>query len=143
MGVRSRPGKGSAKPADKGKARTEATPEPPAPVSRLLWGKVLDKTYELTPQEVLNASHWLRQTIAVAFGTVFGVLQLTGAPCIMTFILAGAMVPPVLLSITNEIDAEEISAVGSIQTEGMMPAFALFLLSWILSYTVCLPPASS
>ena len=61
----------------------------------------------------------------------------------MTFILAGAMVPPVLLSITNEIDAEEISAVGSIQTEGMMPAFALFLLSWILSYTVCLPPASS
>lgn len=141
MGVRSRPGK-DAKSAEKGKNRTAAAPETPLPDSRLLWSKAFDKTYELTSQEALNAAHWLRQAIGIAFGISFGVLQLTGAPCVMAFLFGGAMLPPAVLSLTNEIDVEEISKIGTIQTEGMMPGFALFLLSWILSYTVFLPPGS-
>lgn len=146
MGARSRAGKGSKGGAEKGKAavtkadakRDAATLAAP----KSLWAKAFDKDVELTVQEALSAAHWIRQATAVVVGTSFGVLQLKGAPAIMTYILVSALFPSALLSFSNELDAEEIAKVAPIQMEGMMPAMALFLLTWILSYTVFLPPSS-
>lgn len=148
MGVRSRAGKGSKGTAEakgkavvaKGDANTGATAAAAPPKS--LWAKAFDKNAELTAQEALSAAHWIRQATGVVVGTAFGVLQLKGAPAIMTFIVVSALFPSALLSFSNELDAEEIAKIAPIQMEGMMPALALFLLTWIISYTVFLPPSS-
>lgn len=138
MVTRSRTGKGS-KAAAKAK---ETTPEPPQETAEAqipLWKKVFNREATLTPKEILSTAHWIRQVLAILLGIVYGVLQLKGLPFVMSFIITSLSTPPALLMLFHEIDQDEVAKIGHIQTEGFMPAGALFLLSWILSYTCFLP----
>lgn len=108
--------------------------------SKTLWQKVITKEVQLTPEEALKAAHWIRQVTGVIIGIIFGIAQFKGAFAMLTFLFLCVVGAPALLSFTNELDIEEIAQVSSIQTEGLLPSFALFLLSWILTYTVFLPP---
>lgn len=137
MGVRQRSDKSTKQQqtSDKSSAQSQT---PPAP--KTLWQKVISKQVQLNPEEALRATHWVRQVEGVIIGTIFGVAQFKGALTILTFLFLSVMGAPALLSLTNELDIEEIAQVSSIQTEGLMPSFALFLLSWIITYTMFLPP---
>lgn len=148
MGARSRNGKSKrAAAAAKAAKAAEANPSlskrnVTKELTQSLWQKVRDTDVELTPDEALRAAHWMRQGLGIFFGFAYGVVPFLGAPAIMTYLLLAAMIPPAILSIWNELDIEEIAKTSPLQTEGLMPSTALFFLTWIVSYTVFLPPRS-
>lgn len=139
MGVRQRSGKSSKQQTSLTKSAAQCQP-PPAPKS--FWQKAIARDAQLTPEEALKAIHWIRQAAGLIIGTIFGVAQFKGALAILTFFFFSLVGAPALLSVTNELDIEEISQVAPIQMEGLWPSFALFLLSWIITYTVFLPPTA-
>lgn len=89
----------------------------------------------LTPEQALNMMHWVRQGLGVATGSMFGILQLTGFTAITSFLATVVLLPNAYFATILEVDEAEVAQVGSLKTEGIMPAFALFLLTWILMYT--------
>lgn len=101
--------------------------------------KVFEPNAELTPQEALAASHWIRQILALVTGIVFGILQLTGFPPIVTFCFLSFSAPFSFLSSLHQLDLDEIKEVGIIHTEGFFPSAALFFLTWIISFTIFFP----
>lgn len=152
MPVRSRSSK--AKAAAKEKAKDKSDTAAAAPTSadattgavqnnkRTIVAKLADRDYNLTPEEALLAVHWIRQLLAIFIGILFGVMRLTGSSPILTQILFSFTGPSTVLSLIREIDLDQIAEIGSIQTEGFAPGMALFFLSWIISYTICLPAAA-
>lgn len=137
MGVRQRSGKASKSKDTSNDVKVKETKSESE--SKSLWQKVFAKDEQLTPQEVLKAAHWVRQLLGVSVGIIFGVVRFTGAPAIMTFLLTTIMAPAALLGLFNELDLDEINDVSPMQAEGVMPSFALFLLTWIVTYTIGLP----
>lgn len=107
-----------------------------------LFAKIFQPGSMLTPTESLTAVHWIRQILAILTGILFGALRLTGYPPVMAFFAVSYTAPFTLLSSIRQLDLEEITDAGSIQTEGFFPATALFYLSWIISYTIFLPAAT-
>lgn len=89
----------------------------------------------LTPEQALNMMHWVRQGLGVATGTIFGALRLTGFSAITTFLATAVLLPNAYFASVLGVDEAEVAQVGSLKSEGIMPAFACFLLSWILMYT--------
>ncbi|PXF46289.1 hypothetical protein BWQ96_03945 [Gracilariopsis chorda] len=100
--------------------------------------RVFDSTTTLTPEDAIAAAHWIRQILGIVVGIVYGLIQLTGFTGIMSFFTLALMLPTTLMSIFHELDFDEINKHNNIQTEGLFPAMALFVLSWTLSYTVFL-----
>lgn len=143
MGARSRAGKGT-KAAAAAKAAKPAPPKPNAKPEKALslWQRVTTTDVELTPEEALRAVHWLRQGLGILIGFLYGLIPLLGTPAILSYFLLATMVPPAIMSLWNELDIEEIAKTSPIQTEGLMPSTALFMLTWIVSYTMFLPPRS-
>lgn len=141
MGARSRAGKGS-KASAKGKTEKKPEVKQQDVAPKTLWQKAFDREAELEPQEALKITHWIRQAMGIIIGTVLGFLQITGAPGILTFFLLSFVGPPAFLTNFHDIDIEEVNKVGTVQTEGLMPGGALFILSWIISYTVFLPAST-
>lgn len=154
MGLRSRSGKGA-----KGSAASNKNAKDKLNVStnnesttaeverqtsdQSLWKKVFARGLELTPEESLRATHWLRQAFGVIFGITCGLARLTGSPVVISFLIASFSGPPAFLSMLHDIDIDEVSKVGTIQIEGLLPSVALFLLSWIITYTIRLPPKTA
>lgn len=140
MGVRSRSAK-STKASTKTKepVKFQVKEKTQDEASGSLWKNILDPDSDISPTEVLKAAHWIRQMLAVLLGFVFGAFQLTGFPAIVTFISLSFMGPTALLSSIRELDIEEINKTNTIQMEGFVPATALFILTWVVSYTVFLP----
>lgn len=89
----------------------------------------------LTPEQALNMMHWVRQGLGVATGSIFGVMRLTGFPAITTFLATAVLLPNAYFASVLGVDEAEVAQVGSLKSEGIMPAFACFLLAWILMYT--------
>lgn len=104
--------------------------------------RVFDSNTPLTPEDAISAAHWIRQILGVVVGIVYGLIQLTGFTGFMSFFTLALMLPTTLMSMFHELDFDEINKHNSIQTEGLFPAMALFVLSWTISYTVRLPQST-
>lgn len=87
-------------------------------------------------------AHWARQLHGLVMGVVCGLLKLTGFPVISTFFSLSFALPSAYCHKFLGIDDEEVSQLGNMKTEGMFSAFAVFLLSWILAFTVASEIAS-
>lgn len=88
-----------------------------------------------TPEDALNLMHWARQVLGVATGAALGGLKVTGFPGVTTFLAVAVLLPNAYFASILNVDEAEVGTVGSLKTEGVMSAFALFLLLWILVYT--------
>lgn len=82
--------------------------------------------------------HWLRQIHGIILGLVYGVAKITGSVGFTSFFAVCIVGPTAVLKQFHEFDEDEIAKVGTIATEGLLPAFALFLLTWIVAYTTFL-----
>ena len=82
--------------------------------------------------------HWFRQAQAVVLGIAYGAFKITGAPGLTSFIGLTILGPITFVKQIHEYDEDEVSKIGPIALEGMLPAFALFLLTWIITYTIFL-----
>lgn len=89
-------------------------------------------------EDIIDLIYWLRQCQAIIVGFIYGAGRVTGQIGITSFIALGLVGPTAVVKRIHDFDEEEVGKVGSAATEGMLPAFALFLLVWIISYTTFL-----
>lgn len=103
-----------------------------------LMKRVFVPSAELEIEEHIDALYWMRQALGLAVGLLYGCTKVTGQVGVSTFLCLSLLGPPSLLRKLHPFDEDEVGKVGSISTEGAIPSFALFLLTWIISYTACL-----
>ena len=89
-------------------------------------------------EEILEITHWVRQAGAVIIGVVYGFGKVTGLPGISSFLAMCTAGIASLITHFHRVDEDEVAKIGSLNTEGVMPAFALFILTWIISYSTFL-----
>jgi hypothetical protein len=89
----------------------------------------------LSPEDALEAMHWIRQAIGVVAGLVFGAAGLEGVSPISVFLLCCFVIPNAYFQGKLQVDEDQVARVGSLKTEGLMSSIALFFLFWILTFT--------
>ncbi|KAK9828157.1 hypothetical protein WJX74_001155 [Apatococcus lobatus] len=109
---------------------------PGAQPLRLLWRACLinpEKVWEKT--ELLDTLYWIRQASGLSTGLVWGVLPLTGLNAFIGFTIASTTL--ILLWYKSQrLDEEEYGGHVSLLAEGFAQSLALFMLTWIIVYTV-------
>lgn len=140
MVIRQKSGKANAKAKAKRELANaagakEVTPTPPKPS---LLSRAFRSDATLEHAEIIELSYWLRQVIGLFMGIVYGASRVTGQIGFTSFLCSALMIPPAFIKRIHPFDEDELGKVGSVSTEGLMPSFALFVLSWIVTYTVFL-----
>jgi hypothetical protein len=95
------------------------------------------------PADLLEVVHWTRQLMGVVMGAVFGAAGITGIGALTAFLCASVLGPNTVVAGTmlgeGKVDEAELEKIGKYKTEGLFSASALFVLTWIVVYTTCLP----
>ncbi|KAM7458859.1 hypothetical protein BLSTO_00390 [Blastocystis sp. subtype 1] len=84
--------------------------------------------------DFLDLIYFVKQFVALVIGIVWGILPFTGAFGLLTGVVASFGIPLLYANRYLRVNTEDFD-VMTILSEGAMPTFALFLLSWILCYT--------
>jgi hypothetical protein len=80
--------------------------------------------------------HWLRQATALLCGVVWGVIPLRGAIWLPFFLVLSTGIVFGYYSLILKVDEEEFGGHGSLLQEGLFASVTLFLLAWILVYSL-------
>eukprot|EP01135_Chromosphaera_perkinsii_P010940 Nk52_evm1s2290 gene=Nk52_evmTU1s2290 len=97
--------------------------------------KLVTSGLEWDKDELLDVIFWIRQLLSICIGLVWGMCALRGWPAILGCggIQIGFQI--FYLGSVLQIDEEDFGGRTEILKEGGMSAFALFMLSWIISYS--------
>lgn len=80
----------------------------------------------------MQALHWIKQVIAFIFALTVGCMKLTGLPVILVYLVV--MASTSLGYSWQLVKAFHIEA-WDIVSEAFGPSFAMFMVTWILSFT--------
>ncbi|KAL0208133.1 hypothetical protein P9112_010720 [Eukaryota sp. TZLM1-RC] len=96
----------------------------------------LDRERLQSTPELLSVIYWFRQILAVVIGLIWGVIPVMGATGIIGFLSLAVVI---VLSYCNsylQIDEEAHGGRLVLLKEGLFTSFALFILVWIITYTL-------
>jgi len=97
--------------------------------------KVISRSAPLDKTEALEALYWLKQIVGLIMGVVCGVVPFMGATGIALFLITAAALSHILAFFYLKVDENEVGLSAAL-TEGGMTALAMFLLTWIVTFTV-------
>ncbi|XP_012067020.2 respirasome Complex Assembly Factor 1 [Jatropha curcas] len=101
------------------------------------FGKLLDPEASWDKDSIGYVLHWIRQFVALVFWNCFGVLYLwVGGIWIGLFLLISSGIVYGYYSMILKVDEEEFGGHGALLQEGLFASFTLFLLSWVLVYSL-------
>eukprot|EP00116_Pleurobrachia_bachei_P001406 sb/3461668/ len=95
-----------------------------------------NKKTEWEKDEFLDSVYWIRQIIAIVFGVVWGVIKFKGIFGILIYVLLNLGIIFFYYSSYHEVDEEEYGGHGELAKEGLLTSFSLFLVFWIILYTL-------
>eukprot|EP00002_Diphylleia_rotans_P018661 TRINITY_DN3611_c0_g1_i1.p2 TRINITY_DN3611_c0_g1~~TRINITY_DN3611_c0_g1_i1.p2 ORF type:complete len:115 (-),score=32.04 TRINITY_DN3611_c0_g1_i1:238-582(-) len=99
------------------------------------WKKAITPGESWEKEELLDAIYWSRQIFSLFVGILWGVLPLTGAMGLSGFFVASVLFVIVYTTKFLGIYEDDFGGRGELVQEGMMPAFAAFMVSWIITYS--------
>lgn len=85
--------------------------------------------------EFMSVLYWMRQVISVVIGTVLGLWGVTGYMGFVVFLVANTLVPFVYYKHYANIDVDDFGH-NEVLSEGYQPSFGMFLLMWIVAYSI-------
>uniref|UniRef100_A0A0N4ZQW9 Rab5-interacting protein n=1 Tax=Parastrongyloides trichosuri TaxID=131310 RepID=A0A0N4ZQW9_PARTI len=110
-------------------------PEKPSILSSL--NKALKPNSEwCSRDEILDVLYWGKQLLSIVIGMIWGVLPFTGITSIIAFTLASGVSSYLYVTRFQEYDDEELGGFFEIAREGISAAFATFMITWIVTYTL-------
>jgi len=96
------------------------------------WQRALDPSTLWDKAELHEVVFWVRQVLAVVCGLVWGLLPLTGYVGNLAYLALSGLGPFVFFAkYQRTVDPEWY---WPLTQEGFLPAYALFLVAWIISY---------
>lgn len=110
--------------------------EPSGELSQFSVYKWIDKDASWEKEELFDALHWIRQVVALLCGILWGFIPLVGSFWIVLFLALSSAIVYGYYTLVLKIDSEDFGGHGSLLQEGMFASVTLFLLSWILVYSV-------
>nr|CAX73767.1 hypotheticial protein [Schistosoma japonicum] len=84
--------------------------------------------------DFLDIIYWFRQVFAIIIGVVWGLASFTGFLAIVMFFVTNICFVYAYAAMYQRVDEDEYGGYGEIVKEGLMTAFACFMVSWILTY---------
>jgi hypothetical protein len=85
--------------------------------------------------EFLSVLYWMRQAISVALGACLGLWGVTGFLGFVLFLVANTFLPFVYYKHYANIDIDDFGH-NEVLSEGYQPSFGMFLLMWIVAYSI-------
>ncbi|XP_075492603.1 uncharacterized protein LOC142530667 [Primulina tabacum] len=98
--------------------------------------KLLDPDASWDKDQLCDVLHWIRQALALVFGLLWGAIPLVGGIWFLLFVVLSTATIYTYYSFVLKIDEEDFGGHGSLLQEGLFASVCLFLLSWILVYSL-------
>ncbi|XP_073037640.1 uncharacterized protein [Primulina eburnea] len=98
--------------------------------------KLLDPDASWDKDQLADVLHWIRQALALIFGLLCGAIPLVGGIWFLLFVALSTGIIYAYYAIVLKIDEEEFGGHGALLQEGLFASVSLFLLAWILVYSL-------
>uniref|UniRef100_A0A6N2K448 Rab5-interacting protein n=2 Tax=Salix TaxID=40685 RepID=A0A6N2K448_SALVM len=98
--------------------------------------KLLDPEASWDKDQLGDALHWIRQVVALVCGLLWGTIPLVGGIWIGLFLLISSGIVYGYYALILKIDEEDFGGHSTLLQEGLFASITLFLLSWILVYSL-------
>ncbi|GMH12747.1 hypothetical protein Nepgr_014588 [Nepenthes gracilis] len=98
--------------------------------------KLFDPEASWDKDQLGDVLHWIRQVMALATGLLWGAIPLIGGIWLFVFLAISTGVVYGYYSMLLKIDEEEFGGHGTLLQEGLFASITLFLLAWILVYSL-------
>ncbi|KAH0460741.1 hypothetical protein IEQ34_008316 [Dendrobium chrysotoxum] len=98
--------------------------------------KLLDPEASWDKDQLGDVLHWIRQVAGLMCGLIWGAIPLVGAVWILVFLVLSSGIIYVYYAQILKIDEEEFGGHGALLQEGLFASFSLFLLAWIVVYSL-------
>ncbi|KAH7672759.1 Rab5-interacting protein family protein [Dioscorea alata] len=100
------------------------------------FAKLFDPEASWDKDQLGDVLHWIRQVLGLVCGLLWGAVPLVGAVWIVLFLLLSSVVIYGYYGHILKIDEEEFGGHAALLQEGLFASFSLFLLAWILVYSL-------
>ncbi|XP_020274637.1 uncharacterized protein C20orf24 homolog [Asparagus officinalis] len=100
------------------------------------FAKLLDPDVLWEKDQLCDVLHWIRQALGLVFGLMYGAVPVVGAIWIVLFLVLSSGIIYGYYAYVLKIDEEEFGGHGALIQEGLFASFSLFLLAWILVYSL-------
>lgn len=84
--------------------------------------------------EFLDVIYWMRQVIGLITGLLWAIIPLKGAMAIGIFFIINCGAVYLYCSTFQRVDEDEYGGYGEILKEGLMTAFATYMICWVILY---------
>ncbi|KAL2557519.1 Rab5-interacting family protein [Forsythia ovata] len=80
--------------------------------------------------------HWIRQALALICGLLWGAIPLVGGIWFLLFVVLSSGIIYGYYALILKVDEEDFGGHGALLQEGLFASVSLFLLAWILVYSL-------
>ncbi|XP_047308692.1 respirasome Complex Assembly Factor 1-like [Impatiens glandulifera] len=105
-------------------------------ISPFKFAKLLDPEASWDKDQLGDVLHWIRQVVALGCGLLWGAIPLIGGLWIGIFLLLSSGIIYGYYALVLKVDEEEFGGHGALLQEGLFASFTLFLLAWVLVYSL-------
>ncbi|XP_004486995.1 uncharacterized protein [Cicer arietinum] len=105
-------------------------------LSPFKFAKLLDPEASWDKDQLGDVLHWIRQAMGLACGLLWGSFPLVGGIWFILFLVISSGIIYGYYSVILKIDEEEFGGHGALLQEGLFASTTLFLLSWILVFSL-------
>ncbi|KAI5576151.1 hypothetical protein POPTR_009G032100v4 [Populus trichocarpa] len=100
------------------------------------FAKLLDPEASWDKDQLGDVLHWIRQVVALVCGILWGTIPLVGGIWIGLFLLISSGIIYGYYAMILKIDEDDFGGHSALLQEGLFASITLFLLSWILVYSL-------
>ncbi|XP_010262521.1 PREDICTED: uncharacterized protein C20orf24 homolog [Nelumbo nucifera] len=105
-------------------------------ISPFKFAKLLDPEASWDKDQLGDVLHWIRQVVALVCGLLWGAVPFVGAIWIVVFLVLSSGIIYGYYSLILKVDEEDFGGHGTLLQEGLFASLTLFLLVWILVYSL-------
>ncbi|XP_020214802.1 uncharacterized protein RAB5IF homolog [Cajanus cajan] len=100
------------------------------------FAKLFDPEASWDKDQLGDVLHWIRQGLGLACGFLWGTIPLVGGIWFILFLVLSSGIIYSYYAVILKVDEEEFGGHGALLQEGLFASITLFLLSWILVYSL-------
>ncbi|KAK6943644.1 ER membrane protein complex subunit 6-like, partial [Dillenia turbinata] len=105
-------------------------------VSPFTYSKLFDPEADWDKDQLGDVLHWIRQLVGLFCGLFCGAVPLVGGIWVLGFLAISSGIIYGYYSLILKVDEEDFGGHGALLQEGLFASLTLFLLCWILGYSL-------
>ncbi|XP_010535491.1 PREDICTED: uncharacterized protein C20orf24 homolog [Tarenaya hassleriana] len=98
--------------------------------------KLFDPDASWDKDQLGDVLHWIRQVVGLICGLICGAIPLVGGMWIIVFLAISSAIVYGYYKMILKVDEEDFGGHAALLQEGLFASLTLFLLAWILVYSL-------